>query len=103
MKRITLFIGKFNPFHEGHKLILDTLLQEGDEVEIGIKREINTTELNNFKKELKGIYGFNIKIIQLPNFNRIAHGRTTGYTFERISTPKEMNKVSSSKIREVLK
>ena len=99
MTKTTLFIGKFMPFHEGHKLILDTLIENGDKVKLGIKREIKLDELKEFKKELKEIYGFNIEIVELGWFDRIAHGRGTGYTFDRIPTPNDMEEISSSKIR----
>ena len=101
----TLFIGKFCPFHEGHKLILDTLiLLDKDDVTIAIKRKIGNRELKHFKKEIKEMYGHNIPVILLPNFDRIARGRTTGYKLQRILTPREMNVVSSTKIRrEIIK
>jgi len=99
----TLFIGKFMPFHEGHKLILDTLIESGDKVKLGIKRDIKSDELKELKKELKDIYGFDIEIVELGWFDRIGHGRGTGYAFDRIPTPKDMEVISSSKIRTQVK
>jgi len=91
------------PFHEGHKLILDTLIGNGDNVKLGIKRDIKSDELKELKKELKEIYGFDIEIVELGWFDRIGHGRGTGYTFDRIPTPKDMEVISSSKIRTQVK
>ena len=87
------------PFHEGHKLILDTLIGNGENVKLGIKRDIKSDELKKLKNELKEIYGFDIEIVELGWFDRIGHGRGTGYTFDRIPTPKDMEEISSSKIR----
>jgi FAD synthase len=103
MKRTALFIGKFNPFHEGHKFILDYLLENFSYVKLGIKREIDLKELNQFKKQLKGIYGFKIEVITMGWFDIIAHGRKTGYSFDRIPTPKDIEIISSSKIKRMLK
>jgi cytidyltransferase-like protein len=97
--RTTFFIGKFMPFHEGHKLILDTLLLMGDDVTIGIKREISKQELRDFKKELKEIYGRDFRIVEMGWFDRIAHGRKTGYTFDRIPTPRNIETISATQIR----
>ena len=101
--RTTLFIGKFMPFHEGHKAIVDTILESGEKVVLGIKREISKAEIKALQSELFKIYGFKIKIVELGWFDRIAHGRKTGYTFDRIPTPKRIETISATEIRKQLK
>ena len=99
-KRVSLYPGKFRPLTEGHKAMIDTLLEQGDKVVLGIKREISDSELRNLKQLLDNIYGNGvIQVIELHWYDRIVHGRDTNYTYEYIDVPADVKKFSSSKVR----
>lgn len=99
-QKTTLYPGKFNPFHEGHKMIVDTLLENGDKVVLGIKREIPEQEIMALRALLDKIYGKGvIEVREMGKWDRMAHGRDTNYTWDYIDVPKEVKKFSSSKVR----
>jgi len=99
-QRVSLYPGKFNPWTEGHKAIVDTLLMQGDKVVLGIKRDISDSELSALRKLLDSIYGKKIiEVRRLGWFDRIAHGRDTNYTYEYIDVPKKVKQFSSTRVR----
>jgi len=98
--KTSLFIGKFNPFHEGHKAIIDSLLLEGRKVFIMPRRRMGWDEWFDFNTLLNNIYGDKVILISDRFFDEVVHGRDTNYKFREIKLPKELEKFSSTNIRE---
>ena len=105
-----LFIGRWQPWHEGHQRLFEKAIQKTGQVKIYVK-DVNglgdnpysiyeikkriTTKLKHFK----GRY----KIELAPNITEINYGRTVGYKIKKIKLEKEIESISATKIRAKLR
>jgi len=106
-KKYCLFIGRWQPFHQGHKVLVETVLKEGKNVWIGIR---NTTRDENnpysirergiaIRKALSHWPAEQIKITEIPDIEEVCYGRDVGYKIREIRLPKKLEKISATKIR----
>jgi len=109
-KKTSIFIGRFQPFHEGHKRIfLKTLKNSGqvailvmDSHKVGIK---NPLPFKNVKKKINArlkLYKKKYVIIKIPVVNELVYGRKVGYKIKKIRN-KKTEIISSTKIRKKAK
>jgi len=107
MKTISsLFIGRWQPFHNGHKTLIETVLKKGKPVIIAI-RDTKISESNPFttferwsmiqKSLIK--YGNLVKIVVIPDIDEVCYGRDVGYSVRKIDLDKEIENISGTKIR----
>lgn len=108
-KKSSLFVGRWQPFHEGHKALVETVLKKGKPVVIAIRdTEIDhNNPLSTFErwsiiqKELAN-YGDLVKIVVIPDIDEICYGRNVGYTIRKIDLDGQTESISSTKIRNQL-
>ncbi len=102
-----LFVGRFQPFHAGHRqLIVEGLKQVGQAC-IGIRNVHGTSEKNPFGfEEVKsriedGLRDFSgrFAVIALPNITSILYGRDVGYEVRRLDLGEEVESISATAIR----
>jgi cytidyltransferase-like protein len=110
--KYALFIGRWQPFHDGHQWLINQQLNKGNNVCIAI-RDVEQDEKNiwtseeiqgmlekRFWKEIQvGI----IKVICIPDIDSINIGRDVGYDIIEHTPPQFIGKISGTKIREELK
>ena len=111
-KQYSMFIGRFQPFHNGHKWLIDQRLNEGKNVLICI-RDIQPDEKNpftaqeienNIKKELwQFLNDERVKVIIIPDIESVNFGRGVGYDIIEHIPPQEVGDISATKIREQMK
>lgn len=101
----SLFIGRYQPFHDGHKKLIDMVLSEGKRVVIAVK-ETPFSEKNPYTLEerigrIKRVYGDNpnIDIISIPDIAEVCYGRDVGWGIRRIRLDKQTEEISATKIR----
>ena len=110
--QFALFVGRWQPLHDGHKALFQQVLNEGDKVCIAI-RDVEPDEKNPYTADevLNNISNFyqnnillgQVKVIIIPDISSIEFGRGVGYyVIERIP-PSEIAEISATKIRESLK
>lgn len=102
-KRYALFIGRWQPFHNGHKYIIDEALKKGKNVCVAI-RDTELSEANPYTIEqriemLWRVYGDKVRTIVLPDIESINIGRKVGYGVNRIDPPEDIGSISGTKIR----
>lgn len=102
-KKYALFIGRWQPFHNGHKHLIDDVLARGENVCIGI-RETEISENNPYTIEqrsemIRRVYGDQVKIIVIPDITSINIGRKVGYAVNRIDQPDHIGKISGTNVR----
>ncbi len=99
----SLFIGRWQPFHKGHKLMIDKVLAEGKPVVIAIRdtviSEENPYTVEERKQMIRKVYGKKVKIIVVPDVAEVCYGRKVGYAIRNIRLNEEMEKISGTKIR----
>tara|TARA_B100001996_G_C18669673_1_gene596193 strand:- start:390 stop:1325 length:936 start_codon:yes stop_codon:yes gene_type:complete len=103
-----LIIGRWQPWHEGHKELFKAALERAERVAIGVRHTFETDGKNPFsfdevkefidqdlKKDFKGKY----EVINLPNITNVIYGRDVGYKVEKISFDKDIENISATKVR----
>lgn len=103
-----MIIGRFQPFHDGHKWLVQQCLDEGKKVLICI-RDLKPDENNpmsavEVEHDLKKIYwrylsDEKIKIMIIPDIQSVTFGRTVGYDITEFVPPEEVEQISATKIR----
>ena len=111
-KQYSMVVGRFQPFHDGHKRLVNQCLEDGKNVLIVIrdiipdeKNPFEASEVkNNIMKELWKLIGEErVKVIVIPDIESINFGRGVGYDIIEHIPPQEVSDISATKIREQLK
>ena len=106
-----MFIGRYQPWHEGHRKLFELILKKNLQVNIQVKDSFNIDKKNPFpfvkikrmiEKDLKD-FKSRIKISKVPNITDIVVGRKVGYNINKILTPKKYRNISATNIRKKLK
>lgn len=111
MKR-ALFIGRWQPLHPGHQWLFNQKLEQGIPLLIAVRdTPVNdsnpfTTDdvIANLEKEYsEEVKTGSVKIIPIPDIESVNYGRGVGYEINEFVPPKDIGKISATKIREELK
>jgi len=104
----SMFIGRWQPWHAGHRWLIDQRLNEGKNVLICI-RDIAQDENNPFSPqevqenvttELRELVNEGrIKVIIIPDIESVNYGRGVGYDIIEHVPPEKVGEISASKIR----
>lgn len=102
-KKFALFIGRWQPFHDGHKFLIDGALAKDEHVCIAI-RNTEISEKNPYTVEqriemIKRVYGDSVEIIVIPDIKSINIGRKVGYDVNRVDPPAHIGKISGTNVR----
>ena len=111
MKR-ALFIGRWQPLHPGHKWLFNQKLDEGIPILIAV-RDTPVNDSNPFttkdvicsleKEYSDEVSSGSVKIIPIPDIESVNYGRGVGYEINEYVPPKDIGKISATKIREALR
>ena len=109
--KYSMFIGRWQPWHNGHRWLNDQRLKEGKNVLICI-REVDSDDKNpynplevkeNIEKELKDLITKNtVKVIIIPDIESVNYGRGVGYDIIEHIPPDDIGDISATKIRKQL-
>jgi len=105
--RYSLYIGRFQPFHDGHKQLFLKALKKNKQVTILVRDSYKINKKNPFKfkyvkkKILQNLSKFKDKfiIIKIPVVSEVVYGRKVGYKINRINLSKKIEKISATNIR----
>lgn len=110
--KYAMFIGRWQPWHDGHRWLIDQALNQGKKVLLCI-RDVPVSESNpwtayqiflNLNKELKDLVSSgDVRIELIPDIESINIGRGVGYDIIEHTPPQEIHDISATKIREQLK
>ena len=103
-------LGRFQPFHEGHKNLFFEILKRKSQILIMVKDvyKIGDNPFNFLqikKKIMNDLLPFKnrFKVILAPNISNIYYGREVGYKIEKINLSRDIQKISGTKIRRTLR
>jgi len=102
-----LLIGRYQPFHLGHKTLVEEALRRSGQVCIALRDVGGIDDSNpyNFEQVKREIlescseFGNKIKVIEIPNISDVFYGRGVGYNIEMLELDKEIQEISATKIR----
>tara|TARA_Y100001936_G_C15409785_1_gene329235 strand:- start:4 stop:330 length:327 start_codon:yes stop_codon:yes gene_type:complete len=106
-----MFIGRWQPWHDGHRWLIEQRLQLNKNILVCI-REVSKDDSNpydpvevkaNIEKELKDFILKNrVKVIIIPDIESINYGRGVGYDIIEHVPPKKVGEISATEIRKKL-
>ena len=103
-------LGRWQPWHAGHKKLFEQIIKKTGQVNIMV-RDVKGVGDNPFKFQIvkKNInqalkdFKNRIKITLVPNLTNICYGRDVGYKIQQIVLDKKTQKISATKIRQIMK
>jgi len=108
----SLFIGRWQPWHKGHRWLIDQRLDLGMNVCIAI-RDMEPDDNNPFtpievKENIEShlqdlILEKRVKVIIIPDIESVNYGRGVGYEIIEHIPPQDIGEISATKIRKTLK
>jgi nicotinamide mononucleotide adenylyltransferase len=111
-KKYSLFIGRWQGWHSGHRWLIDQRLNEGKNVCVAI-RDVETDENQpwsateiKYDIEMKLqdlIEQGRVKVITIPDIESVNYGRGVGYEIIEHVPPTEVEQISATKIREQMR
>ena len=111
-KSYEMFIGRWQPWHDGHRWLIDQALNEGKKVLLCI-RDVEPNEKNPWTAHevlmnlatvlIDLISERKIKIIIIPDIESVNIGRGIGYDVIEHVPPQEIHDISATQIREQMK
>jgi hypothetical protein len=102
-----LFVGRYQPFHDGHRALIIEGLRRVGQVCIAVRDTAGTDGNNPFDFEyvrariehaLREFEG-RFLVVPLPNITHIFYGRDVGYAVERIDLDRSLQAISASDLR----
>ena len=110
MKR-ALFIGRWQPIHDGHRWLFNQKLEQEIPILIAV-RDTPVSDSNpfsteqvveNLEKEYSEQVGNGmVKIISIPDIESVNYGRGVGYEIKEYAPPEDISKISATEIRKNL-
>jgi len=106
-KPTALFIGRYQPFHQGHKALIEEGLRRVGQVCIAVRDtggrdddnplgyESVRARIEHGLREHEGRF----IVVPLPNIEYVFYGRDVGYTIERIDVDRATETISATEIR----
>ena len=110
-KESTLLLGRYQPWHEGHRALFERAIAKTGQVVIQIRdcqgwQGSNPFEINKvksfIKRDLDPIYQGQYEIQVVPNIVNITYGRDVGYKIEQETFDESITDISATKIRKEL-
>ena len=107
-----MFIGRWQPWHEGHRWLIDQQLNQGKKVLLCI-RDVKQDDKNPWsayqimimltEELIEFIKDGKVRLMIIPDIESINFGRGVGYDIIEHVPPQEINDISATKIREQMK
>lgn len=102
MRKTALFVGRFQPFHAGHKHIIVEGIKRYGQACIGVRDQNRDWPFNRVRQRIdaamaehRGRYS----VIPLPNIAAVCYGRDVGYEIVEIEAPDALKAISATNIR----
>ena len=109
--KYSMFIGRWQPWHKGHRWLIDQRIKENKNVLICV-REVQKDDKNpydpnqvrkNVEKELSDLVeSEKVKVIVIPDIESVNYGRGVGYDIIEHVPPQKVGKISATEIRKKL-
>ena len=108
-KPTALFIGRYQPFHAGHRRLIEEGLGRVGQVCIAVRDTHGLDEKNPLpffavKQRIEAAlsaYEGRFVVVPLPNITHVFYGRDVGYAVERIVLDEETETISATRIRDL--
>jgi len=101
--KYSVFIGRWQPLHDGHKALFNKVKEEGKKIAIGIRdtpiNESNPYSVNERIDMIKEQVP-DAEVFVMPDLEEIVYGRGVGWGIREVHLDKKTEAISATKIRE---
>lgn len=109
-KKRAIFIGRYQPYHQGHISLIQQKLNQGIPALIMV-RDIAPDEKNPFTtqqtvsmiEKYHAAKGDDVEVMIIPDIESVNYGRGVGYEINEFTPPDGIAFISATKIRESIK
>lgn len=103
-RQTALFVGRYQPFHDGHKALIEEGLRRVGQVCIAVRDTHGVGDKDPYRFEQvkerieAALYAHTGRfvVVHLPNITSIFYGRDVAYTIERLMLPGELEQISAT-------
>lgn len=99
----SLFIGRFQPLHEGHIKLISAALKEDKRVVVGLRdRLLSDTDpftIEERKRMFARAFGSRVEVMVMPDIEEVCYGRKVGYGLREIKLDGEIEAISGTQVR----
>lgn len=99
----SMFIGRWQPLHQGHIALVQRALDEGKEVVMGIRDTAISTNnpftIRDREIMIEKAFGGKVKSVVVPDIEELCVGRKVGYGIREIVLPEEIQAISGTEER----
>jgi cytidyltransferase-like protein len=105
-----LFLGRYQPFHDGHKQLIEEGLRRVGQVCVAVRDtsgidQKNPLPFHDLKARIEAaLWQFRgrFTVVQVPNITNVFYGRDVGYVIERLTLDETSERISATEIRRQL-
>lgn len=109
-KKYAIFIGRFQPYHQGHISLIMQKINDGIPALIMVrdiapddKNPFTTKQTVNMIEKYHAAHNHDVKVMIIPDIESVNYGRGVGYEINEFSPPENIGWISATKIRESIK
>lgn len=100
----SVFIGRYQPLHEGHIKLISRVLDEGKNVCVALRQtpidDKNPYSIREREEMFRQVFGDRVRILPVPDIEDVCYGREVGWGIREIRLDAETEQISATKIRE---
>ncbi len=109
-KKYAIFIGRFQPYHQGHISLIMQKINQGISALIMVrdiapdaKNPFTTEQTVEMIKKYHAAKGHDVRVIIIPDMESVNFGRGVGYEINEFAPPEDIGWISATKIRNSIK
>ena len=109
-KKYAIFIGRFQPYHQGHISLIMQKINQGISALIMVrdiapdaKNPFTTEQTVEMIKKYHAAKGHDVRVIIIPDMESVNFGRGVGYEINEFAPPEDIGWISATKIRKSIK
>jgi hypothetical protein len=99
----TLMLGRYQPWHSGHRALYEEAKKRGNQVVIGVRDTGGISEKDPFEySKVKQLILEDIPdafVTMMPNITNIVYGRDVGYKIEKVELDQDIEAISATQKR----
>jgi len=107
-KKRAMFIGRWQPMHNGHKWLIDQKLAQGVPILIAVrdilpdaKNPFTTTQTVEMVR--KAYADKDVEVVPIPDIESVNYGRGVGYEINAFVPPPDIGFISATSIRDAIR
>ncbi|WP_050629267.1 adenylyl-sulfate kinase [Bradyrhizobium viridifuturi] len=109
-KPTALFIGRYQPFHAGHRRLIEEGIRRVGQVCVAVRDTHGTDEKNPFsfseiRQRIEAGLADHVGrfvVVALPNITNVLYGRDVGYAVEKLVLDERTEAISASEVRRLM-